>query len=186
MNVLVSLVAVFLLVLMSFYGAEAGLHLVLGVVVPYVAFVLFLFGLIFKVVKWAKIPVPFRIPTSCGQQKSLPWIKHNKLDNPYTTKGTIGRMLLEVLTFRSLMRNTRLEFHEGPIVAYSHTKWLWLAGLVFHYSFLVILFRHMRFFTEPIPSLVAIAQSVDGFFQIGVPGFTSPRLRWLERALICW
>ena len=42
---------------------------VFGVVLPYLALVLFLGGLIVRVVAWANIPVPFRIPTTSGQQK---------------------------------------------------------------------------------------------------------------------
>ena len=84
MNAVVSLVAVVVLFLVGLLGAGAGLQTVLGVVLPYLAVALFLGGLIYRVMSWANIPVPFRIPTTCGQQKSLPWIKQAKLDNPIT------------------------------------------------------------------------------------------------------
>ena len=62
------------------------------------------------------------------------------------------RMVFEVLTFRSLFRNTAVKLDQnGPKVAYSSDKWLWLFALAFHYSFLVILIRHLRFFTNPVP-----------------------------------
>jgi nitrate reductase gamma subunit len=34
---------------------------------------------------------------------------------------------------------------------------------------LVIVLRHFRFFVEPVPAWVAAIQSIDGFFQVGVP-----------------
>ena len=42
---------------------------------PMPRFAVFLAGFCYRVVQWAAAPVPFRIPTTCGQQKSLPWIK---------------------------------------------------------------------------------------------------------------
>ena len=116
-------------------------------------------------------PVPFRIPTTCGQSASLPWIKADNLESPYNTWGLIGRMALEVLLFRSLFRNTKSELRDGPRITYASAKWLWLAGIIFHYSFLTIIVRHLRFFIEPVPSLVEALASVDGFFQILVPTF---------------
>jgi nitrate reductase gamma subunit len=82
----------------------------------------------------------------------------------------VGRMILEVLLFRSLFRNTQLEKYDGPKIAYQWEKWLWLFALLFHYSFLVILLRHLRFFTEPVPTFVHALDSVDGMLQIGLPG----------------
>jgi nitrate reductase gamma subunit len=73
-----------------------------------------------------------------------------------------------VLTFRSLFRNTKLQFREGPKIGYEWEKWLWLAALAFHYSFLVVLLRHLRFFTEPIPFFVTLLEKVDGFLQVGI------------------
>jgi nitrate reductase gamma subunit len=170
MTVLIALVATLFLVLLAFLGAQvAGLRIVFGVIVPYAAILLFLGGFIYRVTKWARAPVPFRIPTTCGQQKSLSWISSSKLDNPHTSLGVIGRMALEVLFFRSLFRNTQVEIKAGGNVIHSPNKWLWAAGLAFHYSFLVIFIRHLRFFTEPVPGFVNKIQAVDGFFEIGVP-----------------
>jgi len=81
----------------------------------------------------------------------------------------VGRMILEVLCFRSLFRNTRLEFGTGDEIKYKSAKWLWLAAIVFHYSFLIVILRHLRFFTEPMPFFVPIIEKVDGFFQIFLP-----------------
>ncbi len=170
MTILAALVATAVLVALAGLGAQSpGLRNVLGTVVPYVAIALFLGGFVFRVIKWALIPVPFRIPTTCGQQKSLSWLPSSKLDNPHTTLGVIGRMALEVLFFRSLFRNTRMDIKPNGNVVHGPNKWLWLAGLAFHWSFLVIFIRHLRFFTEPVPGFVLSLQAVDGFFEIGVP-----------------
>jgi nitrate reductase gamma subunit len=120
------------------------------------------------VVGWARSPVPFRIPTTCGQQKSLPWIRQARIENPSTTWGVILRVALEVLCFRSLFRNTRTQLRDGR-VGYASDKWLWAAGIAFHYAFLVILLRHLRFFTEPVPRFVLALATLDGFFQVGLP-----------------
>jgi nitrate reductase gamma subunit len=173
LSLIVSSVAVFGLVAIAFVGVWAAhLEWLFGVVIPYLAVITFFVGIVYRVVKWAKCPVPFRIPSTCAQQKSLPWIKYGyaeKLDNPVSTAGSVGRMILEVLFFRSLFRNTRLEFGSGQEIKYKSAKWLWLAAIVFHYTFLVVLLRHLRFFTEPNPFFVKLIENVDGFFQIYVP-----------------
>ncbi|WP_456324883.1 sulfate reduction electron transfer complex DsrMKJOP subunit DsrM [Desulfonauticus submarinus] len=170
MKAIYSLFLVFGLVLIALLGAGAlGLHYLFGVVIPYVAVLFFIVGFVLRVVKWGKSPVPFRIPTTAGQEFSLPWIKQNKIDNPSTTWGVILRMFFEVVTFRSLFRNTKVELYDGPKLAYASSKWLWLFALMFHYSFLTIFVRHMRFFTEPVPFIFQALDKVDGMLQLGVP-----------------
>ena len=172
MGLLFSLFAVITLVVLVFIGVKAaGLEYLFGVVIPYAALGVFIVGIIYRILKWARVPVPFRIPTTAGQEKSLPWIKSNKIDNPSTYLGVIIRMAFEVLLFRSLFRNTKAELREGPRLAYGSTKWLWAAGLAFHYTFLIILVRHMRLMMEPVPQLIGIIESLDGFFQVGAPVF---------------
>ena len=170
MKAIYALAAVVGLVVLGLAGASvAPLRFVVGVVVPYLALVLFLGGLAYRVLRWAWTPVPFRIPTTCGEQRSLPWIKRARLENPSTTLGVIGRMALEILLFRSLFRNTKTELRAGPKLTYGEQKWLWLAALAFHWSFLIILLRHLRFFMEPVPAWVLKLQAVDAFFQVGTP-----------------
>ncbi|MEW6235066.1 MAG: sulfate reduction electron transfer complex DsrMKJOP subunit DsrM [Candidatus Omnitrophota bacterium] len=144
-------------------------RIVFGVIVPYMAILIFLVGVAARVWQWAKSPEPFRIPTSCGQQLSLKWMPSSKLDNPSTTLGVIGRMALEVLCFRSLFRNTKAELKSGPRLVYGTSKYLWLGALAFHWCFLLIILRHLRYFANPVPSFVLFLESLDGFFQIGVP-----------------
>ncbi len=170
MKAMTSLMAVILLILLVMLGAgAANLKYFFGVIFPYAAIVLFLVGIVLRVLKWAGSPVPFRIPTTGGQQNSLPWIKQNKLDNPHNLIGVLGRMALEIFLFRSLFRNTKTELKNGPRLAYGSSKWLWLGGLAFHYSFLVIFIRHFKYFAEPVPFFIPIMQNLDGLLQIGLP-----------------
>jgi nitrate reductase gamma subunit len=140
-----------------------------AVIIPYAAAAIFLAGIIFRVVQWASAPVPFRIPTTCGQQKSLSWIKSSQLDNPHSTLGVLGRMALEVLCFRSLFRNTKAELKSGSVLVYGSVKWLWLGALAFHWSLLIIVIRHLRFFTDPEFWGISLLQNLDGFLQVGIP-----------------
>jgi len=170
MNILFSFFAVLLIILTVIIGVgTAQLEFLFGVIFPYAAVATFLLGIIYRLVKWARSPVPFRIPTVTGQQKSLSWIKNSKLDSPHSTLGVIGRMALEILLFRSLFRNTKAQLKDGSALVYGSSKYLWLGALVFHWSFLVIVLRHFRYFTEPIPSFVIFLQNYDGLFQIGLP-----------------
>ncbi len=170
MYVLHALVAVVLLAALSLLGGLAtSLRLFFGVIVPGVAMLTFLLGVSHRILLWARSPVPFRIPTASGQQRSLPWIKAGRLESPSTILGVLGRMALEVGLFRSLFRNTKAELRDGPRLVFGEAKWLWLAAIAFHWSFLVIFLRHLRFFMEPIPAFVNVLSSLDGFFQIGAP-----------------
>ena len=100
MNALYALIAVAALLGVVYAGAGPGASQYLfGVVIPYVAIAVFLAGVVYRVLKWASAPVPFRIPTVCGQQKTLSWIKSSRFESPHNTLGVIGRMALEVLLF---------------------------------------------------------------------------------------
>ncbi len=169
MKMLVPLSAVIVMIIIALAGVEAaGLQALFGIAIPYIAFLVFVIGMVLKVINWAKSPVPFRITTTCGQQQSLPWIKQNKIENPSTCFHTFIRMVLEVLLFRSLFRNLKTELNDGKVV-YGSDKWLWLFALVFHYSFLVVLIRHIRFFVVDMPFAIEIIEALDSFFQVGVP-----------------
>ncbi len=170
MNILVSLFSVLILVFLAYAGIESlGLTTLFGIVIPYIAISVFIAGVIYRVINWAKSPAPFRIPTTSGQEKSLPWIKANSIDNPSNLLGVLARMALEVLAFRSLFKNTKTELHEGPKAAYGGFVWLWLGGLAFHWSLLIIVIRHFRFFTEPVLFFLPFLEGLDGLFTIGIP-----------------
>ncbi len=170
MKVLFSFIVVLLLVLVAYAGvAVANLRFLFGVIIPYASVATFIIFMVYRILKWASSPVPFRIPTTCGQQKSLPWIKWSKLENPSGLLGVAGRMALEVLFFRSLFRNIKTQMNDGARLTYGEAKWLWAAGLAFHWSFFWILVRHLRFFTETVPFPVQLVEALDSFFQIGTP-----------------
>ncbi len=175
LSILCSCFAVMVVVLIPWIGVGAlDLKTLFGVVIPYAALATFIVGIIVRVLDWGRSPVPYRIPTTAGQQWSFPWIKSNPIDNPKGKGGVVVRMLFEVLTFRSLFRNTRLEYAQvdgAPRINYEWEKWLWLAALLFHYSFLVIFLRHFRFFLEPVPGFVFVLESLDGFMQMGAAPF---------------
>jgi nitrate reductase gamma subunit len=139
----------------------------------YAAAAVFLCGLSWKVWVWAKTPEPFRIPTTTGQQASLPGIARSRVESPSTALGVVGRLALEALLFRSLFRNTApapapLGVACPPPV-FLERKALWLGALALHYSLLVIVVRHLRLFVDPVPGAVAALAAIDGFFEIGTP-----------------
>ncbi len=166
MKLIPAVAAVLLLILIPVVGV--GLlhaHLLFGIILPWLAFVVFVFGLVFKIGMWLASPVPFHIPAVCGQQKSLSWIKANNLESPHGKGGLIGRMALEVLCFRTLLRNDRVELKRKEKLVYSSNRYLWLGAIVFHWSLLFILFRHLRFFTVPVLPGIAFVQQIDGILQ---------------------
>ncbi len=139
----------------------------------------FVVGFAYRVISWTRSPVPFAIPTTGGQQKSLPWVQHSQFDNPVKGWQVVVRMALEIFTFRSLFRNTRMKLTQGGRLAYQLEIFLWVGALAFHYAFLVVLIRHLRFFTEPVPYFVQLVENIDSFFRVeiiypflkfGVPG----------------
>ncbi len=169
MSILVGLLLVVAIIAITYIGVEVlGLSALFGIVLPYVAVACFIIGFIYRIVKWAKSPVPFRIPTTCGQQKSLDFIKQNKIENPSSKGWVVVRMILEVLTFRSLFRNTKAELTEDGNLAYQWEKWLWLFALMFHWGFFFVLVRHLRFITDPVPGFVQLWEKIDGVFWVNL------------------
>lgn len=180
MHYIYSLLAVILLSLIAYVGVEAiGLQVLFGIILPYLASILFITGFIYRIMGWAGSAVPFRIPTTCGQQKSMPWIQQARIDCPSSKWAVAVRMFLEIVLFRSLFRNTRMGLKGGKLT-YKWEIFLWVGALAFHWSFLTVLARHLRFFTEPIPAVIQLLEHLDSFFrieisyemiQIGLPGF---------------
>ncbi len=171
MNIMVPLAAVAGLFLLGMLGGIPGIGWLFGVVLPYAAVIAFLGGTIARIMDWTRSDVPFRIPTTSGQQKSLEWIDQSKFDNPFTGLQVIGRMLLEVLFFRSLLKNTKASMVDGKRLVYSTEIWLWLAGMMMHWSLLVVVVRHLRLMVNPVPGFVTFLEGADGFLEIGLPVF---------------
>lgn len=162
--------AVVALVLFAWIGSSIpGMKYLFGVFIPYIAVALFIGGFCYKIIQWAKSPVPFKITTTCGQGKSLPWIKHDALDAPNNGFQVAARMFFEIVLFRSLWKNTKASVYDGPKVTYESSKWLWAFALMFHYGFLLVVIRHMRFVLDPIPAPLVWLGHFDSIFHLGVP-----------------
>jgi nitrate reductase gamma subunit len=170
MNFLLSLFAVLLVTAAAWSAVYCEwVKLFIACAMPYIAGMLFIFGTLYRVIQYGRTPVPFRIPTTSGQQKSLAWIKSDSFESPHNSAGVMGRMFFEALFFRSLFRNTKFELAQGPVLAYGSSKFLWLGGLLFHWSFLIIILRHLRYFAEPVPIVSTLIQNIDSIFEIGLP-----------------
>jgi len=94
----------------------------------YTATVIFVVGLFYKIRQYALTPTPLRIPTTPA---------------PTTPAGVVGRLFWEITLFNSLFRSN---------------KWIWLFGWVFHAALLLVLLRHLRYFTDPVWAAVVIIQ----------------------------
>ncbi len=161
---------VIVLVAIAWLGAGVlGLTSLFAVALPCVAALIFVAGFVYRIVRWASTPVPFHIPTVCGQQRSHPWLPSSDLESPSTNAGLFGRMALEALFFRSLLRNDRAELKGRERLVYGSSRYLWLGAMLFHWPLLIILVRHLRFFTEPVLPGIATIQYLDSVIQIGLP-----------------
>lgn len=170
MQALYAFLIVLLLILFAFFGVW-GLewYNLFAVIIPYAAVALFIIGILYRVIKWARAPVPFHIPTVCGQQFSLPWIKSDETESPHTTWGVIKRMTMEILFFRSLFRNEKSELEDKKKLVFKGSRLLWLGGLVFHWSLLIIILRHLRLFTLPVPGFVGFFRDMDSILMGLIP-----------------
>ncbi len=109
-------------------------------------------GVAYKVFVYARTPQPLKIPTTPA---------------PTTRTGVVWRILKEITVFESLFKSN---------------KWIWLFGWVFHFALLLVLLRHLRYFTEPVWTWVALIQPFGiyaGFgMLIGLAGL------WARRFLV--
>jgi len=99
----------------------------------YVASATLLVGLAYRIRLYAVTPAPLRIPTTPA---------------PTTAGGVVKRMFFEVTLFNSLFKSN---------------KWIWLFGWVFHAALLFVLLRHLRYFTDPVWSWVALIQPIGKY-----------------------
>ncbi len=138
-------------------------RLLCGVWLPYAAFATGFLGCVWRFWQWAATPVPFPIPLS-GDQAGRP-------DAPLTKTGAAGRLLREVLLFRSLRRNTRAVMLREPAMrlALFGRSGLWLAALSFHLCLAIVLLRHSRFWLEPVPVWLTWLSGADSWLRFGRP-----------------
>ena len=109
-------------------------------------------GLIYRIRQYASTPTPLRIPTTPA---------------PTTGAGVVKRMFFEVTLFHSLFKAN---------------KWIWLLGWVFHFALLLVLLRHLRYFTDPVWSWVTVIQPFGKYAAFAmVAGLTG---LWARRFLV--
>lgn len=125
----------------------------------YIATAIFVAGLAYRIRLYARTPAPLKIPTTPA---------------PTTQAGVVVRMAKEVVFFESLFKAN---------------KWTWLFGWIFHAALLLVVLRHLRYFTEPVWFWVQWAQPFGlyaGFAMVaGLAGlwlrrFTVERIRYIS------
>jgi nitrate reductase gamma subunit len=94
----------------------------------YLATLVLVVGLLYRINTYARTPAPLKIPTTPA---------------PTTTGGVVLRMTREVVFFESLFKSN---------------LWIWGLGMLFHASLALVVMRHLRYFTEPVWSWVALIQ----------------------------
>lgn len=125
----------------------------------YVATLVLVAGIGRKVVQYATTPAPLKIPTTPA---------------PVTRGGVVMRYVREVVLFESLFKAN---------------KWIWLFGWTFHAALVLVLIRHLRYFTEPVWAVVALMQPlgiyagfamVAGLLCLWARRFLVPRVRYIS------
>ena len=101
---------------------------ILFAILFYAATAILIIGVAYKIRKYIKTPAPLKIPTTPA---------------PTTRSGVAFRMIKELTIFESL---------------YKSNKWIWLFGWLFHFGLLLVLLRHLRYFTDPVWSWVVFIQ----------------------------
>ena len=118
----------------------------------YAATLLLVVGVARKISIYARTPAPLKIPTTPA---------------PTTKAGVVWRMTKEVTVFQSLFKSN---------------KWIWLFGWVFHVALALVLFRHLRYFQEPVWTIVALIQPFGKYAAFGMLfGLTA---LWARRFLV--
>ncbi|MCF6320481.1 MAG: respiratory nitrate reductase subunit gamma [Rhizobiaceae bacterium] len=96
----------------------------------YVATLTFVGGLALRIYQYATTPAPLKIPTTPG---------------PTTRTGVVFRMFREVAFFESLFKSN---------------KWIWVFSALFHAGLLLVVLRHLRYFTQPVWFWVELIQPI--------------------------
>ena len=118
----------------------------------YAATLLLVAGLVVKIRGYLRTPAPLLIPTTPA---------------PTSAGGVALRMTREVVFFESLFKGS---------------LWTWAFGWLFHASLVLVLARHLRYFTEPVWGWVAFVQPFGMYaafpMAIGLAGL------WARRFLV--
>jgi nitrate reductase gamma subunit len=125
----------------------------------YVAAAVLAGGLGFRIWEYARTPAPLKIPIPPA---------------PTTRSGVVLRILREVVLFAAVFKAN---------------KWIWLLGWVFHAALLIVLLRHLRYFTAPVWEWVVLIQPfgvyagfamVAGLIGLWARRFLVPRIRYIS------
>lgn len=127
----------------------------------YAATAVFTLGLARKIYQYAKAPAPLKIPTTPA---------------PTTQAGVALRMGREVVLFESLFKAN---------------KWIWIFGYLFHFGMAIVLFRHLRYFQDPVWAIVSLElvqavgkyasfAMVAGLFGLWARRFLVDRIRYIS------
>ncbi len=125
----------------------------------YVATITLIGGLAYRIRLYWRTPAPLIITTTPA---------------PTTQTGVVFRLAREVVLFESLFKAN---------------KWIWVFGWVFHFALLIVLLRHLRYFINPVPDVLAMMQPFGvyaGFAMVaGLAGlwarrFLVPRVRYIS------
>jgi nitrate reductase gamma subunit len=119
-------------------------------VVFYVATAILVGGLGYRVYVYVRTPAPLKIPVTPA---------------PVTNAGVALRVAREVVLFESLFKSN---------------KWTWICGWLFHVALLLVVLRHLRYFTEPVWPVVVLIQPLGtyaGFAMLaGLAGLWTRRI----------
>jgi len=99
----------------------------------YFATAVLVIGLGIKIRQYSRVPAPLKIALTPA---------------PITPMGVPWRLAREVVFFESLFRAS---------------KWTWLFGWMFHAALVAVLLRHLRYFQEPVWSVVSLSQSLGAY-----------------------
>lgn len=94
----------------------------------YVATAVLVVGVGMKVRSYAQTPAPLKIPTTPA---------------PIKASGVGWRLAREVVFFESLFKAS---------------KWTWIFGWTFHATLVLVLLRHVRYFQEPVWTVITLVQ----------------------------
>ncbi|MBC8342562.1 MAG: respiratory nitrate reductase subunit gamma [Bacteroidetes bacterium] len=94
----------------------------------YLAAINLIVGVTLKIIQYSKAPAPLKIATTPA---------------PLSKPGVAFRLFKEVVFFESLFKSSR---------------WTWIFGWVFHFALFLVILRHIRYFTDPVWTWVALIQ----------------------------
>jgi nitrate reductase gamma subunit len=125
----------------------------------YFAVVVLVVGVAFKVRQFWTTPTPLKIPL---------------MPAPMTQKGVAFRLAREVIYFESLFKSN---------------KWIWIFAVLFHAGLVLVVLRHLRYFTEPVWFWVVLVQPfgiyagfalVAGLLGLWARRFVVERVRYIS------